>query len=216
MKQCILTGGGSKFGALLTEEFINAGYYVHLITSNGERYKDNKQINVIDVDWNSLNMLSLRKCIPDVSHIDVLFFNHNASSLTNSKFLPTTMQNQKDWQQSYFVACQFPYYYVNLLSKKLSNSSKIGWMLSELIKWPLESHLGFADYIGNKFTNALIMKNFALTQDKCFFGLYPEYGVDEDALHKAKNIIHIIDSYSRDQLNGNILASEGYKLNLFV
>jgi hypothetical protein len=47
-------------------------------------------------------------------------------------------------------------------------------MLSTLIHKHYEQHLQYADYIGNKATNHLIMKNFSLHHNSCFFGLNPD------------------------------------------
>jgi NAD(P)-dependent dehydrogenase (short-subunit alcohol dehydrogenase family) len=216
MKQCVLTGGGSKFGAQLTEELVNSGYHVHLITSNGNNYRNRDNITVVDVNWHTLDMAAIRNCIPDVSHIDLIFFNHNASALDQSRFEPNALQNPKHWQQSYFVACQFPYYYINTLSKKLTDQSKVGWMLSVLIKHPVESQVGFADYIGNKTTNACIMKSLAQSRNSCFFGLHPDGGVESNAVEKAQGMVKIVDTYSHEILNGNILDSQGNRLDFFV
>lgn len=215
MKQCIITGGGSKFGARLTENFLATGYHVHLITSNGQNWKHRENVSVIDVDWHNLDISSLKHLIPTVDHVDVMFFNHNASSLDIKKFSGSGLQSQKHWQQSYFVACQFPYYFVNTLSKKLSTNSKVGWMLSSLIKYPKTDQAGFADYIGNKVTNACIMKSFSQEHTSCFFGLHPDGGTEVDADTKAADMVNIINTAPIDVLNGNVIDSRGNTLNIF-
>lgn len=215
MKQCILVGGGSKFGALLTKQFIEQDYRVHLITSNGSAWQNNTQVNVIDVDWHNLDITKLKFLIPDIDHVDVLLFNHNASALNIESFHSDSLQNPRDWQRSYFVATQFPYYYVKSLTKKINKGSKIGWMLSELIQRPVVDQVGFSDYIGNKFTNACIMKSFSLAGPSTFFGVHPDGGTALDPDLKAKNLVHLIDTYNHSTLNGNILDSQGNILNIF-
>lgn len=215
MKHCILTGGGSKFGAILTEKFLDQGYIVHLITSSPSKWKNVPYVNTINVDWHRLDISKLKSLIPNIDHVDVIFFNHNASALSAERFNTTSLQNPRDWGHSYFVATQFPYYYIKILSKKINTETKIGWMLSELINQPNVNQVGFADYIGNKFTNACIMKSFSMTNSGCFFGLHPDGGTGTDPNTKAIHLVNIIDTYSHTSLNGNIFDSHGNSLNIF-
>jgi hypothetical protein len=215
MKQCIITGGGSKFGAMLTENLLAKNYYVHLITSNSSAWSEKDNVNVIDVDWKNLDLKNIKDIIPVVNNVDVILFNHNASSLSLEKFYSNALQSSKHWQQSYFTACQFPYYFIHILSKKINESTKIGWMLSNLIQDPYIDQVGFSDYIGNKFTNACIMKSFSVNYPACFFGLYPEGGLTTDSATKAKNMIDFIDTADVKTLNGNIFDSHGTIFRMF-
>lgn len=209
MKHCVLTGGGSKFGADLTESFLELGYTVHLITSSSAKWQGVSNVNVIPVIWHELDISKLKTLIPPVNYIDVVLFNHNASALSIDKFKFNEVQSLRDWQHSYFVATQFPYYYVKALSKKMDPDSKIGWMLSELINNRDISQVGFSDYIGNKVANACIMKSFSIIGPSCFFGLHPDGGTESDSKIKATNMVKLVDTYDRDKLNGNIFDSQG-------
>ena len=216
MKQCLITGGGSKFGKKITEELIRAGYFVHLVTSNQQACTNNPHVNVIPVNWKTLGLADLKSIISNLPKLDLIFFNHNASSLTLSKFSPKQMQSLADWQHSYFVACQFPFYLIHSLGARISTDTKVGWMLSELIKNPADGHVGFADYIGNKFTNACIMRSFSLSFPACFFAMHPDGGVsnkaDGELDNKARHIVQVIDSKSCVELNGNIFSTQGQQL----
>jgi hypothetical protein len=216
MKQCLITGGGSKFGKKITEELIKADYFVNLVTSNEKAWSDNLDVNVIPVDWKTLGLADLKIIISNLPNLDLIFFNHNASSLNLSKFSPKQVQNLLDWQHSYFVACQFPFYLIHSLGNRISADTKIGWMLSELIKNPTDAHVGFADYIGNKFTNACIMKSFSLSFPACFFAMHPDGGVsnkaDGELDNKAQGIVQVIDSKSCQELSGNIFSTQGKQL----
>lgn len=212
MKHCVLTGGGSKFGADLTESFLELGYTVHLITSSGSKWQGVPNVNIIPVNWHELDISKLKTLIPPVEYIDVVLFNHNTSALSIDKFKSNSVQSLKDWQHSYFVATQFPYYYVKALSKKIDADSKIGWMLSELIKHQIVSQVGFSDYIGNKVANACIMKSFSINGPSCFFGVHPDGGTESDPKTKATNMVKLIDTYDRNKLNGNIFNSQGIVL----
>lgn len=209
MKNCLITGGGSKFGSLLTNNFINNGYHIYLVTSSPTNYHDNSNVTVIPVNWKDLNLLDIRNIISLLPNLDLIFFNHNSSALNSTKFLKNQLQNLKDWQQNYFVACQFPFYLIHALKNHISESTKIGWMLSTLIKNPVGNQIGFADYIGNKFTNACIMRSFAQQFPAIFFGINPEI-IGDSTVHNnntAKNIVDLIDTASN--LNGQILYSNG-------
>jgi hypothetical protein len=162
-----------------------------------------------------LQLTNIRNYVPAVDQFDLVFFNHNASALNQTKFKKSTMQNLQDWQQSYFVACQFPFYLVHALGKRITPDTKIGWMLSKLIVNPSDDQVGFADYIGNKFTNACIMKSFALNFPGCFFGIHPDSGLDNQLDKKSQDIVQLIDQKTTTQLNGNIFSTQGEILKIY-
>jgi hypothetical protein len=209
MKNCLITGGGSKFGSKITEQLVQAGYHVYLLT--GSQQATDPNITVISVDWYKLNLEDLRRIILNLPNLDLIFFNHNASSLNQSKFNQNQIQSFKDWQQSYFVACQFPFYLIHLLKNKISNTTKIGWMLSELISNPVSTQIGFADYIGNKFTNGCIMKSFAQSFPSIFFGINPESVGNNHDVSKAIEIVALIEHTA--DLNGKIYYPNGTIFN---
>lgn len=213
MKQCLITGGGSKFGQQITENLIHAGYHVHLITSNIQPWLDRPQVTPTLVNWSTLSITDLKNLIPDTAQLDLVFFNHNSSALNSTKFQPGQLQNYKTWQQNYFVACQFPFYLIHAMTKKISPDTKIAWMLSQLIFNPTDSQVGFADYIGNKFTNACIMKSFSMSYPACFFGIHPDgtvsAGDQSNDTNKAENLVKFIESSDTAKLNGEIFSTYG-------
>lgn len=208
MKTCLITGGGSKFGSKLTEQLVSAGYQVYLLT--GSEYQSSSTVTVIPVDWKTLGLANLREIINVVPALDLVFFNHNSSALSKEKFAVKQLQSLKDWQQAYFVACQFPYYLIHALQNKITETTKVGWMLSELIKRPEDSQVGFADYIGNKFTNSCIMRAFALEHPATFFGVNPEL-VDIDSQTRAQDIVKLFD---KNDLNSKIFYANGQEFTL--
>lgn len=214
MKQALITGGGSKFGQNITQELINAGYFVHLVTSNGAAWVNSPSVKVISVDWKTLGISDIKLIMTDLPKLDLIFFNHNASALNLDKFAPKKMQNLSNWQHSYFVACQFPFYLVHGLENRIDTNTKIGWMLSRLIQNPIDNHIGFADYIGNKFTNFCIMRSFSINFPASFFAIHPEGGVDVNSVDKAADMVQLIDSTDPVELNGNVFSTQGEKLVL--
>jgi hypothetical protein len=215
MKSCLITGGGSKFGAKLTQQFVAQGYHVYVITSTPNSWTNNPSVTSIPVEWKTLQLKDVRKCIPQVDKLDVVFFNHNASALSKLKFQKSTFQNPQDWQQSYFLACQFPFYLVHSMANKIFPDTKIGWMLSELIVNPVNHQIGYADYIGNKFTNACIMKSFSLNWPSCFFGIHPDGGLTDQLDHKSQDIVQLIHTKNITELNGNIFSTKGQILEFY-
>lgn len=207
MKNCLITGGGSKFGYKLTDALISAGYHVYLITGTPNSYLNNSSVTVIPVNWKTLNLKDLRDVTVNLSKLDLIFFNHNSSALNQTKFSQNQIQSFKDWQQSYFVASQFPFYLIHSLKNKISSTTKIGWMLSGLISNPVSTQVGFADYIGNKFTNACIMKSFAQSFPAIFFGINPESVGNKADVSKAIQIVELIEHTSN--LNGKIYCPDG-------
>ena len=206
MKQCVITGGGSKLGRHLTENFVRLGYFVHLVTSTPVDWAAASQVNVVLVDWKNITLKDIAKFIPS-QPIDVIFFNHNSSALSREKFQKGTIQNIKDWQQSYFVASQLPFYLIHSAASRIKSDTKIGWMLSELIKHPVDSQVGYADYIGNKTTNACIMKSFSQNFPASFFGINPE--LIEQPARLANILVNFIDRSAAPDLNGKIFYSDG-------
>jgi NAD(P)-dependent dehydrogenase (short-subunit alcohol dehydrogenase family) len=215
MKTCLITGGGSKFGARLTEQLVAHDYHVYLVTNTPDAWAHTCHVTAMPIDWKKLQLNSIRQCVPQTQQIDLIFFNHNASALSESKFKKSTVQNPHDWQQSYFVSCQFPFYLVHALSDRINPNTKIGWMLSELIVNPVPDQVGYADYIGNKFTNACIMKSFSMNFPACFFGIHPDGGLSNQLDNKARDIVQLIDTKSIADLNGNIFSTQGELLELY-
>jgi len=213
MKQALITGGGSKFGRHLSHQLINAGYHVTIVTGSTPDLNPDK-ITCIPVNWHSLSLSDLKTVTSKLCDLDLIFFNHNASSLSQAKFQRNQIQSHNSWAQSYFVACQFPFYLIHTLSSKIKPTTKVCWMLSELIKNPIDAQVGYADYIGNKFTNACIMRSFSLNYNGCFFGIHPDDGLSTDAESKARSIISLIDNKDVLDLNGNIYNTQGERLVL--
>ena len=89
-------------------------------------------------------------------------------------------------------------------------------MLSHLIKHVEDAWVGHADYIGNKFTNACIMRAFSQSYPACFFGLYPDGDLitQSDFKEKAQDIVEILNNKSVQDLNGHIFSTKGEILDI--
>jgi hypothetical protein len=173
--------------------------------------------DTFQVNWSTVTAADIHKIIRKLPSLDVVLFNQNASSLSAGGFksdcYPTLdLWRQVDhWQQSYFVSCQLPFYLIHSSANKISPNTKIGWMLSELVNSPVNSQVGYADYIGYKFTNTCIMRSFSLNFPACFFGIIPG-SLDRHGL--AQDLIGLIHNTDVATLNGGVFNSDGSKFEI--
>lgn len=61
----------------------------------------------------------------------------------------------------------------------------------------------YADYIGQKFQNYMLMKNFALNHDSCFFAINPGNISSQDYTVKLEHFDRICSKEQQD-LNGKV------------
>ena len=176
MKNALLIGCGNQRGERIVNGCIQAGYSV---TNIGSSASTIPTVNNIEIGWKELDVIRLHKILVKIDHkIDFIFFNQNASSLSQENFLESEMTLDtwsliKDWSNSYWLSCQLPYFLIKTLGTNLHHETIIGWMLSSYIdknKQGVETH---PDYSGNKYTNYMLMKNFN-TKYQCF-GINPEF-----------------------------------------
>jgi len=189
MKQALLIGCGNERGSYIIDACQEAGYNV---TNIGSSQSKNTSVKNIQINWKTLDLITLHKVLKEIDHkIDFIFFNQNASSLSNIDF---TQQKEtidtwgivKSWGHSYWLSCQLPYFLIKTLETNLHSETIIGWMLSSFIdkdKKGVEEH---PDYSGYKFTNYLLMKNFA-KQFNCF-GINPHFEKKDDIKNLIKQI----------------------------
>jgi hypothetical protein len=200
----LYVGTGKGVGAELVRHRRSLGHTVYTISSvDGE--------NNYKVDWKTVNPTDLHRAVKSLPDLDLIFFNQNASALSSKTFLPGNYkalelwQQSKFWQQTYFVSCQLPFMLIHELGKKIQDHTRVGWMLSHLIN-DHQADYQYADYIGNKYQNYMLMKNFALNHTGNFFGIEP------GSLPKSEfvQIINQIDQiFAKDDLNGTVQCLDG-------
>ena len=176
MKQALLIGCGNQKGERIVNGCIEAGYSVTNIGSGASAIQT---VNNIKIEWKDLDIIKLHKILVKINHkVDFIFFNQNASSLSNIDFTQPkntldTWGLVKSWGHSYWLSCQLPYFLIKTLEKNLHHETIIGWMLSSYIDKNKEGVETHPDYSGNKYTNYMLMKNFN-TKYQCF-GINPEF-----------------------------------------
>ena len=169
--------------------------------------------NGIKVDWKHVRESDLHRFLMRLPKIDLLFFNQNGSSLSASSFQNNryeTLDLWKQiahWKQSYFVSCQLPFQIIHCLGDRLDEQSRVLWMLSSMVVRH-SNDPGYADYIGNKFQNYLIMKNFARAHRACFIGIDPGNLNDGDDENKLSALLELIDR-PVEITNGRVFDSKG-------
>jgi hypothetical protein len=211
MKSALLIGCGSKFGAFLTNQLLDKGYAIYSISSS-----TSTDPNHLTVDWKTVNVTHLEKFLKSCPDLDLIFFNQNASALSEPCFrgdsLPTLelWKLEKSWSQSYFVSCILPFHIIHSLGNKCSEHTKVGWMLSTYVhSHPNNSNLGFADYIGNKYQNYVVIKNFSRQHKSSFFGINPDNLTSQDHRDTAQQLTAFLENSSSEQLNGKIFYYNG-------
>ena len=206
VKNCLLVGCGSKFGLEMLEYLMELGYTINLISGSGVKYK---HINHLQIDWKTLNVSQIEKFLRKLPQLDLVFFNQNASSLNSEDFEKNKStidlwRLEKDWNQAYFVSCILPFHIVHTLK----SVKKIVWMLSPLIYRHDSEQVGFADYIGNKYQNYLILKNFSKHTQSIFIGLNPDKLLLIENNAKIKKMVHFIELADKKE-NGRVFFLDG-------
>lgn len=199
----IYVGASKGFIHNLVQLRRSTGHQVICISSSSPATSDDIQVN-----WDTLDSADIHKICKDLPKTDLLFFNQKSSSLSDNSFAPDNFKtlelwkHTKHWTRSYFLSCIMPFELIHGLGTKLSNQSRVGWMLSSMILHH-RNNFQYADYIGQKFQNYLLMKNFAQYHPACFFGINPENISTEVYGSKLDNFLKIV-SKPCDEINGKV------------
>lgn len=210
----IFVGASKGLAKSLSLARSNAGHEVLHISSATPAVA-----GTLTVDWSGVKESDLHRYLMGLPSIDLLFFNQNSSSLSESSFYmdryqPLDLWKQiAHWRQSYFVSCQLPFQIIHSLGDRLHPQSRICWMLSSMIVQ--HSDPGHADYIGNKFQNYLLMKNFANKHHSCFMGIDPGDLNDIDLDTRVLALLRLLDRPTV-QTNGRVFDFLGVESSLFA
>jgi len=207
-KNCLLIGCGSKFGLEILEYLLEIGYTVNSIS--GSNLKHNN-VNHLQINWKNLNVAQIEKFLKDLPNLDLVFFNQNSSALGSHDFIKNKStvdlwKLEKNWSQAYFVSCILPFHIIHTLK----SVHKVVWMLSPLIYNHNDRQIGFADYVGNKYQNYLIIKNFAKQHKSIFIGLNPDKLLSTKDDVSIKDMVKFIESADKEA-SGRIFFLDGTK-----
>jgi hypothetical protein len=174
MKQALTIGCGSGNGKIIVDTLLANDFAVTNIGSSQHPACTN-----IAIEWQDLDITNLHKIYqPGSCHIDLVFFNQNASSLEISAFNPGQDNLQvwkliKNWRHTHWISCQLPVLLLHYLSKNLASSSKVGWMLSSMMCHDRPDVESYPDYSSQKYFNYLAMKCFS--EHYQTFGIMPDF-----------------------------------------
>jgi NAD(P)-dependent dehydrogenase (short-subunit alcohol dehydrogenase family) len=195
-KNILIVGGGSKFGNELTNIFKQKNYKIHIITGSAIGDTDT---NVLKVDWETCNIQHFEKFLKNLPNLDLVIFNQNAPSLTkdclifDSTRTIEVWKRTKIWTQSHYVNCILPVHLLNSLSNKLQSESSVVWMLSTA----MFSLIGPPDYIGYKFQNYVLMKNFAQYNPQKYIGVCPGHLINENYKAKSQILSNFLENLTK-------------------
>lgn len=208
MKQALILGGGSKWGAHLTNRLVKNGYKIDLITSTG---LEKKNVTNHKIDWWASNERTIDSIVSNLNsdHYDLIFFNHNSGGGPNdTAFAPGDIFPIDFWNKANWINCQLPYYLIKKLSNKINNTTKIGWMITGLIDSRSSSTFKYAGYASVKASNIHIMRGFSQYHDGIFFAIQPIWFPEDDQRKDASRIVSVIENLTVED-NGKILMKDG-------
>lgn len=214
MKQALILGGGSKWGASLTKTLSQQGYFIDLITSNGII---DANIQNHKVDWNTITISDCDHIIDnlDDKKYDIIFFNQNSGGGPNDiAYVPGGMNFPiEHWNRANWINSQITYYFIRRLANKIGTHTKIGWMLTGLIDGKDPEMWKYAGYASVKSTNVHIMRGFAKYHHGIFFAIQPSWFPEEDFEKDANSILNTIQGLSIKD-TGSIFTKEGENWSL--
>jgi len=204
----LLLGCGSKWGLTVQQQLLAKGWTVCSLSSTKLAEQDNLYQHIID--WNTVNQGTIEKFLRLLPTIDFILFNQNGSALSYDNFnqeVPVidTWRLEKNWTQQYFVSVILPYHIIKTVS--LNKNSRVAWMLSAFVYQ--HTNINHADYIGNKYQNYLIMKNFSRTGDACFCGINP-MELDQNQTSTGVFVDKIL-GMDTNELNSSVIYLDGNK-----
>jgi hypothetical protein len=211
MKTALLIGCGSKFGLNFQKVLLENEWTVNSISGTFIDKLDGLS-NQLIVDWRKFTIADLELFLKNQPTIDLIFFNQNSSALSSNSFNAGNYpklelwKQEKSWAQAYFTSCILPFHVIHSLHNKLTAETKVAWMLSSFVY--NHSDINHADYIGNKYQNYLIMKNFSMCFPGCFFGINPD---SLDKTNTADNIKILLRTINQpvENLNGKVVFFDG-------
>lgn len=179
MKQALVMGGGSENGVPILQCLLENNFEITNFGSSA--YQHPGVINVA-LSWDRVDIEFVQRHFSGfLGTFDLVFFNHNGSSLCQGDFgldhddILRQWRHIRDWQHSTWISCQMPFLVLHTMRKNLSAQSKVGWMLSSYIDHKAAGVADYPDYSANKYFNYLAMKAFGRANQFRTFGIMPDF-----------------------------------------
>lgn len=179
MKQALVMGGGSKNGIPILQCLLDNNFEIMNFGSSAYQHSG---VTNVGLSWDSVDIEFIQRNFSGFSGtFDLVFFNHNSSSLCQDDFcldhddILRQWRHMQDWQHSTWISCQMPFLVLHTMRKNLSAQTKVGWMLSSYIDYKAVGVADYPDYSANKYFNYLAMKAFGRANQFQTFGLMPNF-----------------------------------------
>lgn len=197
MKNALILGGGSKWGAELTKK-LSKNYHVDLITGS---YFTHDNVTTHQINWFGMNEDVLREIILQINDktFDIIFFNHNSGGGPNEQsYAPGENYPIDQWHMQNWINCMSTYFIIQNLSNCITENTKIGWMITGLIDGKEKELWKYAGYAIVKSTNVHIMRGFANAHPGIFFAMDPIWFPEDDYKKDAESIITKIEELKKE------------------
>ena len=208
MKNALLIGTGSKWGLHLTNELINRGYEVTVISSS------NPEINarIFPVEYYHLTTEKIQELASLVNDrvYDLIFFNHNSGGGPDAQYFEPNgpMINADNWSKSLYIHSMFPAIFLRMITQSISEETKVGWMLTGMIKDANPEHYQWGLYGSAKYINLCVMRLFSQNHPGIFFALNPSWFPQGEEKQDAETIASTIEKITI-QDNGICIDKNG-------
>ena len=208
MKNALLIGTGSRWGLYFTKELISRGYDVTLITSSNPEV----DATIVNIDYFNMTNESLQRIADQVKDkkYDLVFFNHNSGGGPDAQYFKPEGPpiNHRDWSKSLYIHSMFPAIFIRMISTTITEDTKVGWMLTGMIKESNPEHYQWGLYGSAKYINLCVMRLFSQNHPGTFFALNPSWFPPGEEVNDARIITDLIESVTKDH-NGVCLDKNG-------
>jgi len=204
MKNALILGGGSKWGAEFTKK-LSETYHVDLITGS---YFTHDNVTTHHIDWFGMNEDVLREILFKINDktFDIIFFNHNSGGGPNEQsYAPGSEYPIDQWHMQNWINCMSTYFIIQNLSNCITEDTKIGWMITGLIDGKEKELWKYAGYANVKSTNVHIMRGFANAHPGIFFALNPIWFQEVIYDLDAETVVKQIENLTAEN-NGEIIT----------
>lgn len=210
MKNALLIGCGSKWGADFTRYLLTKNYHIDLITSS-DNFSGTPNVNPHKVDWQQYTGPVVDTISENLSQktYDLIFFNQNGGGGPNNEwFRPNCMFSEDSWADILKRDSMMSYRLVHKLTNSINKSTKVGWMLTGLIDGKDPNHWGYAGYGSMKSMHLFIMRGFASAHPGIFFAINPIWFPKGDEVKDAEAILNVIEKLEPKD-NGKTFNKDG-------
>jgi hypothetical protein len=210
----LLIGTGSKWGLEFTKTLAKNGYHCYIITGSDINL-DN--VTSFKIDWNNLSPQKVSEILNTLPSLDLIFFNQNSMGAPGDWCFKNGGNfdegNINVWTNGNWIDCQLPVYVVKKLEDKITDTTKIGWMVTGFIKNAMNSVdtcWQWAGYGAKKYHSVATARGFAyVNHPGIFFCINPSDGFGEPAKWSEQSnvLLRTINNITKEQSGYSLLLN---------